>query len=72
MNTFGSPLQALNTLCLVGAYLRVCPIRYAIADAVEENLFVFKAINRMIIHHPDGLHKRITNRGADKVKAAFL
>ena len=44
----------------------------SIAEAVEGNLFVFKTINRMIIHHADGLHKRITNRGADKVKSVFL
>ena len=31
-----------------------------------------KAINRMIIDHADGLHKGITDRGADEGKAALF
>lgn len=36
------------------------------------DLFVTKAIHRMVIHHTDGLHECVTNRWTDEFETPFF
>jgi len=39
------------------------------STATNGEMPIPKTLDKMIIHHADRLHKRIANRGADKVEA---
>ena len=39
---------------------------------ITNNFFIPKAIDRMVIHHANGLHKSIADCSANKLKASFF